>query len=153
MNEIKSILLTAIITLISGEILYYITPKNKINDYIYALLYTVMVLSVLLSYNFSDFGLEFEDTSPYSEEVDEIINQIYLLEGEKELENRVIEALSIINIECVGIDAIIKINDSDEIMIEKVEVRLKYRSDIDRAEILLNELFEGLIPLEIFGEY
>ncbi len=152
MEEINNIILTATITLMSGEILYYITPKSKINDYIYALLYTVLIFSAVFSFEFEEIKFDFGEDSKYKEEIDEFINEMYLLSGEEELKKVISEALSIVNIECVGVDAILSINENDEIAVEKMEVKIKYNFDVTRAKIIIDEIFKGLIPFEISGE-
>ncbi len=152
MEQINSIIFTATITLMSGEILYYITPKNKINEYIYALLYTVLIISAILSFDTDSLQFTFNEQSKYQEEIDEFINEMYLLSGEEELAKVIQEALAIVNIECTSVDAILSINENDEILIEEMEVKIKYIYDVPRAKIIIDEIFKGLIPFEVSGE-
>lgn len=153
MEEIKEIVFTACCSFIVGEIIYYLTPKDKIINCIYALLYTVIIIYVIAS--ISGVELEFLDNitveNKYQDEIDEQISQYYTLETEKEMQAIIYEALDVLMIDYESIDIILSASD-ESITIYSINVILTYKSDVDNAKIVLNKLFENEIPLEVTGE-
>lgn len=152
-EEIKNIVYIACVTLIVTEIIYYLTPKDKVIDCIYSLLYTVVLSFLVLSaVNMNwDFSQYSELDNPYQDEIDEQINQYYKLETEKEMQELVEDALSILNITCENTETIISVTDED-VIIHSIKITLSYESDIDNAKVILKEIFGTEIPLEVVGE-
>ncbi|MFI3325340.1 MAG: hypothetical protein R3Y35_04105 [Clostridia bacterium] len=151
MEEIKSVLFRACVAMIISEIIYYITPKEKLTDCVYALVYTLVIVGSVLSISFSDYEFVFEETNPYSDEIDEFIYEYYLIETENELKSIIIEALDVLHIETEEITTIIDVSD-DTVTVVSINVMLSYKSDIDNAIAILDEVFNGQIPLEVSGE-
>lgn len=151
MEEIKSIVFRVCVALIISEIIYYITPKDKLTDSIYALIYTLIIISSVLSVSFSDYEYVFETTNPYSDEIDEYIYEYYLIETENELKEIILESLDVLFIEVEDINMHIDVSD-DTVTVKSINVVLKYKSDVDNAVVLLEQVFQNQIPLEVSGE-
>lgn len=151
MEEIKSVIFRMCVALVVSEIIYYITPKDKLTDSVYALIYTLIIVSAVLSFSFSDYEFVFEDTNPYSDEIDEYVYQYYLIETENELKEIILESLDVLFIEVQDITTYIDVAD-DTVTVVSINVTLKYKSDVANAQAILSEVFENQIPLEVSGE-
>lgn len=150
MEEIKTIVLTACSALILGEIIYFLTPSDKLVDCIYALVYTTVIVCSILSLTKTDFDFSLQfDAEPYKEEVDSYIQEVYLLETEEDLKKTIRDALDVVHIECSSIELLLSMDDEDVLSVDTLEVTLKYKSDIKNAETILTELFGGGIPFHI----
>lgn len=152
MDSIKEITLNACISLLIGEIVYFLTPKDKIIDCVYSLMYTVVIaLSIFSISNLEYNNFIFDLDSEYQEEIDSVINEYYMLSTESELKSMIVDALEVVNIEVNDIETIISVED-DEIIIHKIDITLKYKNDIDNAETIIQAVFGGIIPMEVIGE-
>lgn len=152
MEPVKEIVFTACVSLIAIELLYFLTPKERITDCVYALLYTVVLVSGILSLVKSDFALDFQvDTGAYREEVDSYIQDYYLVETEQELKKTIAQALDTVHIGVKSVDLILIIDEEEVLNVDSISVMLGYRSDIERAAVILEQLFGGGIPIDIQG--
>ncbi len=153
MEEIKSVMFAACSSLIIGEIIYYLTPKDKVVKSIYALLYTVIIVSSVLSlinieWNFEGF---YSENSFYQDEIDEQISSYYTLNTEKELVEMIEDSLGTVHITCESIDVAV-IVDEESVSIEKINVVLTHSSDVKNAVVILNSIFGDVIPMEVTSE-
>lgn len=152
MYEIKEITLNVCISLLIGEIIYFLTPKDKIIDCVYSLIFTLIIsLSIFSFVNLDYSSLVFDVDNEYQNEIDTAINDYYKLSTEIELKSMIIEALEIVNIDVSNIETIISVYDT-EIIIEKIQIELKYKYDIENANTIINALFDGTIPMEVICE-
>ncbi|MFI3206849.1 MAG: hypothetical protein R3Y33_06345 [Clostridia bacterium] len=149
MDEIKEIVFTACTSLIVGEIIYYLCPKDKLINSVYALFYTVVIMSAVLGFSSFDFDLEnYDIDNRYQEEIDEKIAEYYIFETENEMKNMIEELLSTVNIDVRYIT--IKIEKVDDyIEINSIEVNLVNKSDIQNATAIINKVFTDVIPVEV----
>ena len=149
MDEFKNIILTASISLIIGELIYYITPKDKLIDNIYALIYTVIIVTAVFS--FTGFNIQIDDylgDNKYQDEIDNQISQYYAFETEKELKKMIIEVLDTVHIKVE--DIITKIAYQDQkINIHSITIYLKDKSDLSNAKIIVEKVFGNEINMEI----
>ncbi len=152
LDEISGMLFTACSSLILGEIIYYLSPKDKLIDCIYALLYTLIIIITVLGFGGVEWDLgEFVIDNSYQQEIDKKIGDYYALETEKELIELVEDALGVVHIPCKEISLEVE-NNGDSIDIKSIKVILVHKSDIDNAKVILRELFSDILPVEVTSE-
>ncbi len=153
MQEIRELVFIACVSFVVAEIIYFVTPKDKVYDSIYALLYTVIILMSVTAMSGIDldFGEIIPEVNSYQDEIDSQINEYYKLESEKEFASLVEEALQVVHINCEEISPKISVNENN-ITIHSIKIVLEHKQDIDNAKIILNEFFGDEIPLEVTSE-
>lgn len=153
MENVKNIVLTATTSLVISEIIYFLTPKDKLINCIYALIYTVTITFALVSIiNIDwDVSLYSDYENEYQAEIDEAIYQFYKLETESEMKLLVEDALAVLNIPVSQVETIIDVGEED-ITINSIKIILVYKEDIENAKIILYELFQNQVPMEVISE-
>ncbi|MEG1426232.1 MAG: hypothetical protein RSC76_00945 [Oscillospiraceae bacterium] len=153
MDEMKTIILTACTALIIGEILYFLTPKDKVTDCIYALLYTVaIVTATLLFTKTDDLFSDFNAPSGCQEEIDAEVSRLYLVKTEEALKKEITEALDTVHITVKNVDFLMRVDNENTLHIDELTVSLAYKSDISNTKIILENLFQNEVSMEVTGE-
>ncbi len=151
MEEIKNIVLGLCTALVIGEIIYLITPKNKVSDCVYALIYSVIIINSVFTLIGADFNLDFEDSQFSIDEMNEDINDYYIRETENEMIRIVYGYLDAIGVQYVEATPIVSIVE-DSVIVSTIKVQLLYKSDIANAKTVLEHAFNEQIPVEVTGE-
>ncbi len=151
MDDIREVLIASCSALIIGEIIYYLTPKDKIVNVIYGVLYTLIIIATVRTIADIVLNLDIGLENSYSDDIDEYINEYYKIETEEVLKDIITESLDVLHIECSDIETIIDVHE-DTVTVISIKVILEYKSDIDNAKVMLDSVFNGTIPLEVEGE-
>ena len=75
---------------------------------------------------------------------------LYLAETQKILEDQIHSALTAAGITDISEDVILAMDDIREVTVDSVKVGITHPADIERAKIILNELFSGSIECEVY---
>lgn len=145
MTVVKEVAFSACMTFVLIEIIYYLTPKDGAVTFIYGLIYTLIIFSAIITV----IKMDFESYDFYSDFSSDSVYEMYMTSAEIQLTNQVVEALETIGIEVADVSPKISIDDDDNVTLESIAVKLKYFTDVERAQILLNSLFENSDVLEV----
>ena len=103
----------------------------------------------------TDFDLEFQYTDSVSAKVNTLDN-LAAEKGISLLKERLYALLEAVGIEIIdevqGLEVRYRQDDPGRITIDRVCVRVKYGSDMDRAFALLRSVLTEAIPIEIYTE-
>lgn len=142
MNEI---VFTVCCTVAAIELLSYLAGDERSFKTVCGLALTLMILSSFISLA-EDINLGIsqdflQDTS---------VNELYLTETERTLNNQIVTALSAGGVYDVYPELILSMDDTGEVDVAALKVGVKYRADLERAEIILDNLFSGMVKGEVY---
>ena len=136
-NEVMKICLS----FLTADIISSVFPDEKALKWCINIITVYVFFSAVLNlgslYNISDF--EYKENYEYVSEAE--VNDLYLSETEKIIKNRLEVALDSVYIEYNRIEPLLKMNESGEVYMDSLIIKLKYKSDTQRTKIVINELF------------
>lgn len=142
MNDIYSEVMKICIAFLTADIISSVFPNEK------ALKWCINVITVYVFFcavlNFgslhSVYDFNFYENQEQISETE--VSDFYLNETEKILSKRIKTALSSVYIECNQTEPLLKINEKGEVYMDSLIIKLKYKSDIERAKIVIKDLFK-----------
>ncbi|MBE6730572.1 MAG: hypothetical protein E7564_02655 [Ruminococcaceae bacterium] len=142
MNEFYNEVMKICLAFLTADIIGSVFPNEKALKWSINIITVYVFLSVILNlgslYNITDF--EYNVNQDYINETE--VSEVYLSETEKILAERIKTALNSVYIECEKIEPLLKMDENGEVSVDSLIIKLKYKSDIERAKIVINELFK-----------
>ena len=105
-----------------------------------------IILSLLINMGSIDFNFEYKLEDIRTEES---IDNLYLSESEKALSQNMKDVLESVYIEVDDVEPVLEINEEGTVALKSLCVRLKYKSDIERARAVIRNVFEYSKEFEI----
>lgn len=154
MDEIYTLVLTTCTVLLAAEVLLHLFPE-KSGKLIHSLAVLLILASLLNGVIHSEVELDLSAFSvPDSVEESEA-NELYTKTGTALLKERLAALLNAADIDIADAEDIeIWYTQDDEgvIQIDRVRIRVKYSTDMDRAFSVLRSVLTEAIPVEIYAE-
>ena len=144
MNDFYNEVMKICISFVTADIMGSLFPNEKALKWCINIITVYVFLGVIFNfgnvYNSFDFNLNSSINSELISETE--VNDLYLSETEKILSERINTALKSVYIECDKIEPLLKINEKNDVYLDSLIINLKYKSDIERAKIVIKELFK-----------
>ena len=142
MNEI---VFTACCTVAAIELLSYLAGKERSFKTVCGLAVTLVIVSLFFS-----LAEEIKPGLSVSFGPKSAVNELYLTETEKVLNDQIVTALSAAGVYDVYPEVILSMDDSGEVEVTALKVGIKHQADLERAEIILDNLFSGMVKGEVY---
>ena len=142
MNEI---IFTVCCTVAAIELLSYLAGDERSFKTVCGLAVTLLIVSSFFSIT--------EEINPVifqGFEQEESVNELYLSEAEKALSDQIVTALSAGGVYGVLPQVILSMDDSGSVEVAGLKVGIKHSADLERAEIILDNLFSGMVEGEVY---
>lgn len=143
----KEIVFTACSSFVAIELIYFISPDEKILKCVYALVYALIIVSTILTFSAyvqNDFSLDFSQSDFSTGE-----DNLYLNEAQLKLNSDIKGALTAAGVETADIEVLLNMDDEKNVTVEKLSVKTLYSADVGRAKIIVDKLFSGMADIEV----
>ena len=142
MNEFYNEVMKICIAFLTADIISSVFPNEKALKWCINIITVYVFFSAVLSFGniYSIYDIEFYENHEQISETD--VSDLYLSETEKILSQRIKTALSSVYIECNETEPLLKMNENGEVYMDSLIIKLKYKSDVERAKIVIKDLFK-----------
>ena len=151
MRELYALVFSVCVVLIGAEVITKLFPEKSgslIRGLVVLMLFSVLINGILklktsVSFNF---------TVPETNTAETTITQSYAEKGTALLKERLSGLLKAAGVDAPveNIDILYTQDDAGEITIERVRVRVRFSTDIDRADALLRSVLTDAIPADVY---
>lgn len=154
MDEIYALVLTTCTVLLAAEVLLHLFPE-KSGKLIHSLAVLLILASLLNGVIHSEVEVDLSAFSASDSVEESEANELYTKTGTALLKERLAALLDAADIDIADAEDIeIWYTQDDEgvIQIDRVRIRVKYSTDMDRAFSVLRSVLTEAIPVEIYAE-
>lgn len=146
MENLYPVILNLCQTFLITELFCSLIPEEKALKWCINIVTVYIILSLLINMGSIDFNFEYKLEDIRTEES---IDNLYLSESEKALSQNMKGVLESVYIEVDDVEPVLEINEEGTVALKSLCVRLKYKSDIERARAVIRNVFEYSKEFEI----
>ena len=146
MNEVYASIVKLCQTFLVTEIICSLFPGEKSLKWCLNIITVYIFLSLILNIGGVNFDFDFTSKEVLKEYNTE---NVYLNETERILTKKIKNSLDSVLVEYESIEPILNITESDEVKLNKIIVKLKYKSDRERARAVIKALVNSPYDFDI----
>lgn len=145
MTDMNEIIFTACCTVAAIELLSFLVGDDGAFKTVCSLAVVLLIISSFIAVA-EEVNLDVD----LKIEQDLLTNEMYLSEAQGILRDQVDKALASSGVYNTKTEIILSMDDNNEVSVEVLKIGVKYSADIERAGIVAENMFSGMVKTEVY---
>ena len=144
-TDMNDVIFTVCCTVVAIELLSFLVGDDSAFKTVCSLAVVLLIISSFIAVA-EEVNLDVD----LKIEQDLLTNEMYLSEAQGILRDQVDKALASSGVYNTKTEIILSMDDNNEVSVEVLKIGVKYSADIERAGIVAENMFSGMVKTEVY---